>query len=53
MNLREALNEAINKVDKNMGLKEFPYITENRKWTYYKRGLFDWRLLGWLTLVFI
>jgi len=29
MKLREALNKVINKVDKNIGLKEFPYITEN------------------------
>jgi unsaturated chondroitin disaccharide hydrolase len=32
MKLSEALNKAINKVDKNRGLKEFPYITENGKW---------------------
>ncbi|NQE54219.1 hypothetical protein C5S29_11550 [ANME-1 cluster archaeon GoMg3.2] len=38
MKLSEVLNKAINKVDKNMGLKEFPYITENGKWSTTKDG---------------
>lgn len=52
MKLRETLTKVINKADKNMRLKEFPYITENGKWVTTTNGYWTggfWVGVLWLS----
>ena len=52
MKLRETLTKVINKADKNMRLKEFPYITENEKWVTTTNGYWTggfWVGVLWLS----